>query len=254
MIGVSYGDFNMQANGVTVTATDVYSAPTNSIQADELAERDGALIVQQKFQKKAFKVEGLIRKATQQELEQTLDAFKLAMSKKNQGFDVAYAGGIRRYLASVQNNIISSRGITSVGFSIEFLSPDGMGWDLESTSLITSASNTTSNTTVSLSVGGSYKADPYIKVTVGAVTGGTSKTITLSNAATLRSIAVTRTWVAGDVLEVDTLKGLVLVNGAAHDFTGQLLSFEPGDGGLGYLDDFTTRSITITSSYTRRWL
>lgn len=254
MIGVKYGDFNMQADGVTVVATDVYSAPTNAIQADELAERDGALIVKQQFQKKTFKVEGLIRKDTQLELEQTLDAFKLAMAKKNQGFDVDYAGGIRRYLASVQNNIISSRGITSVGFSLEFLSPDGMGWDLEATTLISSAVNTTSNTTVSLNVGGSYKADPYIKVVVGSVTGGSSKTITLSNAATLRSISVTRTWVAGDVLEVDTLKGLVLVNGAAHDFSGQLLSFEPGDGGLGYLDDFTTRSVTITGSYTRRWL
>lgn len=254
MIGVSYGDLNMQADGVTVTATDVYSAPTNSIQADELAERDGALIVKQQFQKKMFKVEGLIRKSTRLELEQTLDSFKLAMSKKNQGFDVDYAGGIRRYLASVQNNIISSRGITSVGFSIEFLSPDGMGWDLDSTVLISPTAVTSSNQTVSLNVGGTYKADPLVKVTIGAITGGTSKTITLSNAATLRSIAVTRTWVAGDVLEIDTLKGSVLVNGAAHDFSGQLLSFEPGDGGLGYLDDFTTRTVTINGSYTRRWL
>lgn len=254
MIGVSYGDFNMQTNGVTVTGTDVYSAPTNNIQADELAERDGALIVKQQFQKKTFTVEGIIRKTTIVELEQALDTFKLAMSKKNQGFDVDYAGGIRRYLASAQNNIISQRGITSVGFSIQFLSPDGMGWDLDSTVLISPTAVTASNQTVSLNVGGSYKADPLIKVTVDAITGGTSKTITLSNASTLRSIAITRTWVAGDVLEIDTLKGSVLVNGAAHDFSGQLLSFEPGDGGLGYLDDFTTRSVTITGSYTRRWL
>lgn len=254
MIGVKYGDFNLQANGVTVTGTDVYSAPTNAIQADELAERDGALIVKQQYQKKTFTVEGIIRKATIVELEQALDAFKLAMSKKNQGFDVDYAGGIRRYLVSAQNNIISQRGITSAGFSIQFLSPDGMGWDLDSTVLISPTAVTLSNQTVSLNVGGSYKADPLIKVTVAAVTGGVAKTITLSNAATLRSIAVTRTWVAGDVLEVDALKGSVLVNGAAHDFSGQLLSFEPGDGGLGYLDDFTTRSVTINGSYTRRWL
>lgn len=254
MIGVSYGDFNLQADGVTVTGTDVYSAPTNNIQADPLAERDGALIVKQQFGKKTFTVEGYIRKDTIIELEAALDTFKLAMSKKNQGFDIDYAGGIRRYLASAQNNIISRRGLTSAGFSVEFVSPDGMGWDLESAVLISPTSISVSNTTLALSVGGSYKADPVVKVTVSAVTGGTSKTITLSNAATLRSVSVTRTWTAGDVLEIDTLKGSVLVNGIAHDFTGQLLSFDPGDGGIGYLDDFTTRTVALEASYTKRWL
>lgn len=254
MIGVKFGDFNMQTNGVVVVNTDVYSAPNNKIQADPLAERDGALVVKQQYDSKTFTVEGYIRKDSLAELEAAMDTFKLAMSRKSQPFDVDYAGGVRRYLASAQNIMLSKSSLTSAGFSVQFLSPDGMGWDLEGSPLISAASVTTSNHTVSLSVGGSYKADPLLTVTVNAVSGGTTKTITLTNATTLRSISITRTWTAGDVLEIDTLKGLVLVNGLAHDFVGQLLSFEPGDGGLGYLDDFTSRDVTISASYTKRWL
>ncbi|KUM39022.1 phage tail domain-containing protein [Arthrobacter sp. EpRS71] len=254
MIGVKFGDFNLQANGVVVTNTDVYSAPVNKIQADPLAERDGALVVKQQYDSKTFSIEGYIRKDSIASLEMMMDTFKLAMSQKNKPFDIDYAGSTRRYLASARNSILSKSSLTSAGFTVEFLSPDGMGWDLDTTSLISSTLITVSNSTTSLSVGGSYKADPAVKLTIGAVTGGTNKTITLSNATTLRSISVKRNWIAGDVLEVDTLKGLVLVNGVATDFSGQLLSFEPGDGGLGYLDDFTTRSVTLTASYTKRWL
>jgi hypothetical protein len=254
MIGVKFGDFNMQADGVVVTDTDVYSAPANKIQADPLAERDGALVVKQQYDSKVFTVEGYIRKDSLAELEQMMDTFKGAMARKSQAFDVDYAGGIRRYLASAQNIMLSKSSLTTAGFSVQFLSPDGMGWDLDSTPLISSANTSQSNTTISLSVGGTYKADPIVTVTVNTLTASGDKTITLTNAATLRSISVTRTWTAGDVLEIDTLKGLVLVNGQAHDFTGQLLSFEPGDGGLGYLDDFSARDVTINANYTRRWL
>ena len=206
MIGVKFGDFDMQANGVIVTGTDVYSAPANNIQADKLAERDGALIVKQQYDSKVFSVEGYIRKDSIAELEQCMDEFKLALSRKSQAFDIDYAGGIRRYLASAQNLMLSKSSLTTAGFAVQFLSPDGMGWDLESQALIDSANTSLSNTTFAFHVGGSYKSDPIITVTVNTVTGGTNKTITLSNAESLRSISVTHDWIAGDVLEIDSLK------------------------------------------------
>lgn len=255
MKAVAFGDFNMQADGVRVIDTDVYSAPPNKIQADALAERDGSLVTQQQYDSKPFNVSGILRKDTQVELEELLDTFKQAMARKNQAFDIQHGTGIRRYLASAQNIIISRRGLTSAAFSVQFFSPDGMGWDLESSDLISSTNLTASNVTVPLTVEGSYRADPIIRVTVNTISGGSpSKTISLSNASTLRTLSVTRSWAAGDVLEIDTLKGQLLVNGIATEFRGQLPSFEPGDGALVYLDDFTTRDVTLVSSYTRRWL
>jgi hypothetical protein len=150
--------------------------------------------------------------------------------------------------------MLSKNSLSTAGFTVQLLSPDGMGWDLESRALIESANTSLSNATFAFNVGGSYKTDPTITLTINTITGGTDKTITLANAESLRSVAVRRNWIAGDVLEIDTLKGTVLVNGGAQDFTGQLLSFEPGVAGLTYLDDFTARDVTITASYTRRWL
>lgn len=255
MKAVAYGTFNMQADGVRVIDTDVYSAPPNKIQADALAERDGSLVTQQQFDSKPFNVSGLLVKSTEEELEDLMDVFKQAMARKNQPFDIQHGSGTRRYLASAQNIIISKRGLTSAAFSVQFFSPDGMGWDLEARDLISTTNVTLSNVTIPLTVEGSYKADPIIRITVNTVTGGsTNKTISISNAATLRSLSVTGTWTAGTVLEIDTLKGQLLVDGLAREFRGQLPSFDPGEGALVYLDDFTSRDVTILSSYTRRWL
>lgn len=251
---VKYGDFDMQAGGVTVVDTDVLSAPTNRIQADQLAERDGALVVKQQFDSKTFTVSGTLRASNPTDFEILTDVFKAAIAKRNQPFDIAHAGGTRRYLASAQNIIITQRGPSGAGFSVQFLSPDGMGWDINSSPLIPATTLSQSAQTVAFIVGGSYKAEPYVKLTVNTVTGGSNKTMTIGNASTLRTVSITRTWANGDVLEMDTLKGELLVNGLAVDYRGALLSFEPGDAGLTYNDDFTTRDVTILSSYTRRWL
>lgn len=253
-VGIKFGGFDMQANGVIVITTDVYSTPNNEIQADELAEADGALIVKQRYTSKPFKVEGYIQKPTRLELDIARDAFTAALSAKNQPFDIDYAGGIRRYLASAQNIMIGYSGATTYSFSVEFLSPDGMGWDLDSSSLITALNVTTASFDQPITVGGSYMAEPVIAVNLGSVTGGTTKTITLTNGVSLRGVSITRTWDSGDVLEVDSLKKTVFVNDIATDFFGQFPAWKTGAGFLGYLDDFTTRSVTINTSYTKRWL
>lgn len=254
MIGVRFGTYDMQADGATVTESDVFSAPPNDIQAVELAERDGSLIVQQRYKAKRFTADGHIQKNTVSELDSTLDAFKAAMATKNQAFDIDYAGGIRRYLASAENIIISRSAPTSAGFSVEFLSPDGMGWDVESSELLAPSNISTSAQSFAITVGGSYQAEPLITVTLTAVTGGTAKTITLTNGVSLRGISITRTWTTGDVLEIDAMTKTVYVNDVATDFLGQFPVWGTGDGTIEYLDDFTTRSVSITASYTKRWL
>lgn len=254
MIGVSFGNYNLQADGATVTESDVYSAPPNDIQAVELAERDGALIVQQRYKAKRFTANGHIQKTTVSELESALDAFKAAMAVKNQAFDIDYAGGVRRYAASAENIIITRSAPTSVGFSVEFLSPDGMGWDVESTELLAPSNVSASAQSFPVTVGGSYQAEPLITVTLNSVTGGTAKTITITNGVSLRGISITRTWTTSDVLEIDSLTKSVYVNDVATDFLGQFPIWATGDGTIEYLDDFTTRSASISSSYTKRYL
>ncbi|MEU2203589.1 hypothetical protein AB0P19_06905 [Microbacterium oleivorans] len=254
MKGIKFGDFDMQANGVTVTDTDVLSPPQNKIQADELAERDGALVVKQQYASKPFTVYGYLRASSATALDTLLDTFKAAMSVRNQPFDIEHAGSVRRYLASQQNIIISQSGPSVAGFSVQFLCPDGMGWDTEASALISSTNISQSAATIPFVVGGSYKADPYIKITVNTVSGGSNKTVSIGNASTLRTVSITRTWSNGDVVEMDRQKGELLVNGIPHDYRGALLSFDAGAAGITWNDEFTARDVTILANYTRRWL
>jgi hypothetical protein len=106
-----------------------------------------------------------------------------------------------------------------------------------------------------LVIQGSYKAEPKITVYVQSVTGGSpNKTITILNASTLRGLSVTRSWVAGDVLEIDSMNKTVYVNSVATPSTGLYPTWQPGSGSLTYIDDFTTRASAVLVTYTKRYL
>lgn len=256
MIGLKYGEYSLQQTGrLWAVDTDIYDAPENEVQSDELAEADGAIVVKQRYKSKVFTVSGVLRTDTISETMALMDEFKTAMSRKNLSFDLDHGSEVRRYLATARNIAFSRRpGMRSRGWSVEFLSPDGMGWDLESRALLEPTGITVANLLTTLDVDGSYKAQPLITIVVNSVTSGTDKTITVSNGRTLRAMRVTRDWVAGDKLEIDCLKQTVFVNDAAHDFRGQFLEFEPGETSIGYIDDFSARDATLSVSYTRRWL
>lgn len=254
-VALSFGDYDLQTDTVVTTSTDVFSAPKNNIQADKLAESDGAVIVKTSYDVKIFTVEGLLRTDTREDTQQLMDEFKVALSQPNQAFDIEFAGDIRRYVATAQNIIISnSRMRSTAGFSVEFLCPSGVGSDTYSSTLLASSNFSTSTATLGITAGGTYQAEPVIVVTVNTVTGGTTKTILINNDVTRRGISVTRTWANADVLEIDSLNKTIYVNNVPVEFTGQFPVWKPGVGSIGYVDDFTTRDVTVTADYIRRWI
>lgn len=256
MIGLQYGDFVLNnPPNILVHSTDVYSSPESAVQADPLAESDGAVVVKQKYKPKTFSVEGIIRRNTTVELEQAMDEFKAAMAVKNQVFDIEYAGGIRRYRAYALNVMVPKSGRnTSTPFSVGFLCPEGIAWSTTSSDLVTATAITGSNVTIPVTALGTYKVEPLLTVSFASVTGGTAKTVTISNGATLRGLSVTRNWVSGDVLAIDSHNKTVYVNNVPVDFMGQFPSWDVGGGAISYRDDFTSRTATMTGIYTRRWL
>lgn len=254
VIGVKYGAYDMQTGGCRVHDTDVFSAPPNSIQADQLPEADGAVVVKQQYTAKAFTVNGKLQADSVADLKALMDSFKQAMAVKNQAFDVDEDGEVRRYLANAENIILTRNGPTIAAFSVQMQSPDGMGWDVDSRSLLASSGITTSTVQLPITTAGTYRAEPLIQATIGSLTGSTTNTVTISNGVTLRSISVTRSWTAGDLLEIDCLNKTVFVNNSPVEFNGQFLRFDIGAGSIGWLDDFSSRNVTISATYTRRWL
>lgn len=239
----------------TTDTPDYFNAPPINIQAETLAESDGASIVKRKLDPKTFKMNGYMQTADTPSLDLLIDSFKRALNKQNQNFDLAYGGSIRRHTATPQNIIISrDKGLNTAGWSVEFYCANPVGADTTTSSLLNATTITSSTSTSPITVDGSYKAEPFITVTVNSLTIGSGGTITISNDSTLRGLSVQRTWQPGDVLTIDVLNKNVYVNNGVVEFTGQFPVFDPGSGGIDYLDDFSARNVTISATYTRRFL
>lgn len=256
MTGITFDSFSLNSDGIyTTDPGDLFNAPPINVSAENLAEADGSVIVKRRLDPKVFTLSGYMVADTVVALDTLLDTFKNALNKQGQNFDVDYAGGTRRYVATPRNIMISRpRGLNSAGWSVEFYCAVPVGSETAPEDLFTTAVNTLSQVTQSFTVNGSYKAEPVLTITIDSITGGTTKTITLSNASTLRGISVTRTWIANDVLEVDCLNKTLYVNNTTVEYTGQFPSWDPGNNGIVYLDDFTTRSVDLAAIYTRRYL
>jgi len=256
MTGILFDVFSLQGNGVYTIKTDVYSAPPITIQDEKLAQADGSVIVKKQLAPKVFTCDGYMQMDTTANLDLLLDTFKRALNKQEQNFDIDYAGSTRRYTATPRNMIISrEKGLNTCTWSVEFLCANPVGADISSSTLLSPTTISTSSSTAGITVNGSYKAEPKITITITAVTGGTGgKTVTISNASTLRGVAITRDWTAGDVLEIDSLKKTLFINNSVIDFTGQFPMWDPGNSGISYLDNFTTRTVSMTASYYVRYL
>jgi phage-related protein len=256
MIAVSYNGTSLQSGGIVTTDTTVYSSPKKTIQAEKLAESDGSVIVKETWESKVFTCDGIVSASTISGLDTLLDTFKALLNNRKQNFDIDYAGSTRRYVATPQNVIITrERGLNRAGWSVEFFCESPVGSDTTSSTLLGSTVVTSSTSTSAVTVGGSYKAEPDITVTVTSVTGGSpNKTITIANGTDLKGISITRTWTAGDVLEIDCMNKTVYVNNVATASSGLFPSWDAGTGSLTYIDDFTTRSVTLSATYTKRFL
>jgi hypothetical protein len=252
---LSYGTLNLQTTSVTSVETDVWSPAQKNIQTEDLAQHDGAVFVRDSLNPKTFTVGGWIRAATIAELDVALDSFYLGLSPSQQAFEIDNGSGRRRYICTAQQPIIGRpKGQTSASFSIAFIVPSGVGSDLAERFLIQSYPLTSAGQAIPIAVGGTYKAQPVLRLELTTVAGSGSRTVTLTNGSSLRGIAITRVWVSGDVLEVDLLNQTVYVNNVPTPFAGVFPSWAPGAGVINYLDDFTGRSANLTARYTRRWL
>lgn len=253
-IALKYGAFDLQTDKITTTDTDIYSPPKNNVQADKLAGADGAVIVKTNFEPKTFTVAGRIRGSTREETEKLIDAFNTAMMQPNQAFDIARSGDIRRYVSTAQGIIISTSGHNTAGFSVDFMCPTGVASDTYNTALLSPSNVATSTASLGVTVGGTYQAEPVIKLKINTLTGGAAKRITVTNGSTMRGVSVTRNWIAGDTIEIDCLRKTVFVNSVPTDYLGQFPVWVVGPGVIAYSDDFTARDVTIESIYVRRWL
>lgn len=257
MVEIAYAGFNMQSEvtGVHTTALNVYDGPARQLQTAGLAMQDGEVIIESLYRAKVILAEGYMLAASGEALETLIDTFKTNLNKKQRGLVISN-GGENRVYTSTPSRISIGRppgGASMASFAVEFYVPSGVGEAEESTTLATDTI-TTATDSVPVNVLGSYRANPLITLTYNSLTGGTSKTVSVTNSATQLGVSITRTWVAGDVLEIDTLNKTVRVDGVDVEFDGQLPYWVPGNAAIDYNDDMTTRNVDLIATYTKRYI
>lgn len=233
-----------------------FKAPKRVNTRISLANSDGDKLVRSQYGNRDILIEGVISAPTRDLMEVSRDLLLQYLDYTEGRLEFTVAGALRRFYATVENEVFSENAKGGkFGFSIKMTASDPFAYDANSTSLsgLSGAISTaTSNKTVTFA--GSAKQRPVITATVTTVTGGTGQSLTLTNPDTGEAITINRTWANGDVAIVDFMQRTVTVNGVATDYTGQFSEWRPGSRTVAYSDTFTTRSVTLSGNYVKRYL
>jgi hypothetical protein len=253
---LTYNSFSLNDANYMTESVDHTSAPERRLSVFNLARSNGAVITDSMYGTKTIPVRGKVVDTTVSALETRLGVLQAALSVQDKNLDIGFAGSTRRYVCT-PSKVVIDRPVDAApwaSYQIEFLATD-YGRDTTVTTLVSTSGITTTPSVQGLTIGGSAPEQKLrIQVTVTSATGLIGKFISLTNSTTGEVLTVTRTWVAGDVLIVDTDAHTVKVNGTAVDFTGAFPNFSPGSSNLSVANNFTTRSLGLVVDHYKRYL
>lgn len=255
-VPLTYDWYSLQSSTVTTTSFEDGGTPERVLDIYNLVNFGGAVISDDNYYRKQIPAKGYLSGTSVADLESLIDTFQAALAKRDKNLDIVYAGGTRRYTATPSRVVVTRdrRATPFADFEVDFIATS-YGQDTAVTTLLAASTDTTASRTVSLTIGGSAPEQLLrTQITVTAATGLSGKTIGIQNSATGERLYVTRTWIVGDILEVDTANRTVKVNGILTDFNGAFPIFESGSQSLVIDNDFTTRTLTTTIDYSKRWL
>lgn len=239
--------------GVTITKVDDGSTPKRKLISNKLARNDKSVLTSAEYESKNITVTGIIGGTDYGDVYSIINTLKSYIQTQNATVQVPRAGATLEYYNVTLDGMSTKVMGGSCEFTLQFMAADPIA--RESTSLQFLQPQHTAVSAVNYSVvnNGTYLALPYIKVTVSSLTGGTGQSITVSNDSLGQGIIVTRTWAAGDILEIDSLNKTVYINSQIVAYTGLFPQFNAGTSSLGYIDTFTNRHVRIESTYVRRF-
>lgn len=251
-----FGSLALSSGNYRVTATDAFSAPDVENKAIDMARTDGTKEVFSRYRDRSISVEGYITTASESAADTALDVLK-AFMKTLDNLDVGYAGGTRRWNCRFTNLQITrnAEDINQMLYRATFYSPKPYAKDTTSTYLYNAAVTSGSNS-LAVSVAGSYPATPIFTLTINSISPSGPKTITIGNPAESSYLAITGSFIAGDVITIDTNpeSRSVKHNGVVIPSTGPFPAWAPGSGTLSVTDTATARNITVSAPYPPRYI
>ncbi len=237
----------------TIKHTDV---PGRDVALMALANSNLSVIPSNNYPSRKVSIGGVIKGSSQSDLDDRIDTFKAYFNGVDKNLDIAYGSNTRRYLATA-NAISVERNDKSyfATFNVEFVCSQPFGINTTATTALSATGRTgASYSDAHTFIGSAPYQLPTLTVTYTAVSGGGSY-VAFSNSSNGQGITITdQTWVATDILEIDTKNKTVKKNGVEVDFIGAFPEFEPGARSFTYSDGFTTRTFNVTVAYNALYL
>lgn len=237
--------------GVEIYNHNFNDLPSRDIKIAKIARRDKSIITSSEYSSKLITVDLDVFTGTRAGAEGVIMTLKGILQPQNAILSVLQDGNNTEYIATMNEFNIEWVGVRAV-IQVTFIASDPIGKGTSDVTLLDD-NTTTATKDFSVNVDGSATAYPTFRVTVNAVTGGTTnKSITIKNGLTNQGITVTGDWANGDVLSINSDELIITLNNVVVDFTGMLPILPVGSGQVSYVDDFTTRDVDLVVTYQPR--
>jgi len=252
-------------NGFSMSSSDIIteqfpeSGPTREIIGGNVPRGHGQYRTADYFRAKTLEFSGIATAASAAALNTLLDTIMKALSPADGHLDITRDGVTRRFVATLRNpdTIFSGRqgsDISVCPFRCIFECREPFGHDVEYTAASESISIPSSNYAIQNI--GTAPADPVFILIFDAATAVSAVNIQRidGNGNTLQEIEFADTINAGDVLEFDSERKKVILNGIPQRFTGSFLELEPGANLVRIAIAGTSFSITATLKHKNAYL
>lgn len=242
--------------GFEITDYDFNIYPNRQLRTFKLANQNRSALTSAEYVEKAINVYGIIRNCTREDAEATLSVLRSYTQGIKKVLSVPQYNRQVEYTATLQEMSQTWHG-NNMQVVMGFYCDEPTGVDNISEALIAVIDQTVTTATDTFPVvfaGSSLEQYPVITIVINSLTGGTNKTITIDNDSNSHEVAIQRTWIVGDDLEIDTYNKTVKVNSSPVEYTGRIPDFNTGATNILYQDTLTTRNVTITATYQRRYV
>lgn len=243
-------------SGLTVLSTNPYRPAKRRIVIGDIVRSDRSKHNSANYANKVIAVRVGISRATRPLLETSIDSLMGILQGREKELILPQAGAKRKYYATYSDYEVNKEGGSYIELDLLFNCSNRLGYDLESILLKYFTGYTSYHKVELLTFGGSAEwQTPVSTITFVSVSGGSGRTVSIGNDGTGQSVSITRNWVSGDLLVVDSFNSLVTVNGDEVQFTGTVPAWKTGTGYWFYNDTFSTsRSITGQVRHVRSYV
>lgn len=243
--------------GIITDHIDLESVAEKDISVYALAHTDQSAITGEVYPSRTIQITGTIASDTPTNLSALLDTFRGYLNGRNKNLDIGYGGIVRRYIATAQAPTITrSEDKKYAKFTLTFLCVIPFGVDTTNTTAVNQTGRTLNAYSDTYTFVGSAPVQlPVATLTLTALSSTGAQQMYFGNNDTGQTITITRAnWAVNDVVVIDSAQRRVTVNGIDVDFAGAFPEFTSASHVIVYGDTFTSRTLTESVVYAKRYL